>query len=334
MGIEALAGRIVGALSTAHDAVLVRDRCGRSELVDAVVGECRRRGLEPVAEHVPNDRLRELLGSQSPEELRRWDVDRADDSARVTGVISLGGWPFDPSGLPTESVAAWSAAARRVEATLEERGLPYVVVAVPTVEVATALGASLESLDAHVLSAIDVGRETLLAEIEPVVRVLAAAAAVELRTPGCALSVARGQRQLLIDDGVVDADDMRAGATVSNLPAGSVYWTVVEESARGDVRLTNGSVLCFDADGRVTEGPYAGERISHLGIATNSAVGRTTGWTIVDEHRAGAVFLALGENRYMGGHNSSAINVDLLPAEPTLLADGSIVVERGRLRPA
>jgi leucyl aminopeptidase (aminopeptidase T) len=127
---------------------------------------------------------------------------------------------------------------------------------------------------------------------------------------------------------------LRAGATVSNLPAGSVYWTVVEESTRGDVRLTNGSVLGFDAEGRVTEGPYTGERISHLGIATNSAVGRTTGWTFVDQHRAGTVFLALGENRYMGGHNSSAINVDLLPAEPTLLADGSVVVDRGRLRPA
>ena len=333
MGIDALAGRIVAALSTAHDAVLVRDRCGRSDLVDAVAAECRRRGLEPVVEHVSNDRLRELVGSQSAQVLQRWDDDRAGDSARVTGVISLGGWPFDPTGLPAESVAAWVAAARRVEATLEQRDLPHVVVAVPTVEVATALGMSLESLDAHVLHAIDVGPDTLLAEIEPVVRALGAAAVIELQTPGCALGMTRRQRPLLIDDGVVDADDMRVGATVSNLPGGSVYWTVVEESTRGDVRLTNGSVLRFDADGRVTEGPYAGERISHLGVATNSAVGRTTGWTIVDEHRAGAVFLALGENRYMGGRNSSAINVDLLPSEPTLLADGCVVVERGRLRP-
>ena len=90
-------------------------------------------------------------------------------------------------------------------------------------------------------------------------------------------------------------------------------------------------MLRFDADGRVADGRYAGERVSHLGIAANPLVTATIGWTIVDEHRPGALFLALGENRYMGGDNESAINVDLLPASPTVRVGGVALVDRGVL---
>jgi hypothetical protein len=86
-----------------------------------------------------------------------------------------------------------------------------------------------------------------------------------------------------------------------------------------------------DAGGRVADGLYVGERISHLGIAVNPLVTGTIGWTIVDEHRSGAVFLALGENRYMGGDNESAINVDLMPASPTVVVDGTVLVNEGVL---
>ena len=90
-------------------------------------------------------------------------------------------------------------------------------------------------------------------------------------------------------------------------------------------------MLEFGTDGRVTTGEYARERVSHLGIATNPMVSSSIGWTIVDEHRRGAVFLALGENRDLGGENASSINVDLLPAAPTLLVGGTVVVAQGRV---
>ncbi|MBI5090088.1 MAG: hypothetical protein HZB15_14835 [Actinobacteria bacterium] len=70
--------------------------------------------------------------------------------------------------------------------------------------------------------------------------------------------------------------------------------------------------------------------MSHVGIGTNRSVGDDIGWTIVDEHRPGAVFLALGENRYMGGENESDVNVDLLPDRPTVVIGDSVVVESGR----
>jgi hypothetical protein len=56
------------------------------------------------------------------------------------------------------------------------------------------------------------------------------------------------------------------------------------------------------------------------------------GWPLVDEHVQGAVFVALGENRYLGGENASSLNVDVAVANATLLCDGRQIVEDGRLR--
>ena len=329
--MESLAARIVDAVPTASGPILVRDRCGRSELVDAVVAECVQRRLEPVVERVDNARLRGLIASTPVEALARWDLDRQHDTERVSAVISLGGWPLDTEGLPPASLDAWGAAVGRTETAMEHRRVPMVVVAVPTAEVAAALDTTLGELDACVLPSVALSSADLCGTIAPLIEVLVAASVIEVHTAAGVLVARRGERPLLVDDGVIDAADMAIGATVSNLPAGSVYWTVIESETRGDVLLGDGSVLRFDGAGRVCDGTYAGERVAHIGIATNPLVTRPIGWTIVDEHRPGAVFVALGENRYMGGNNESAINIDLLPESPTVTADSVTIVANGRL---
>jgi leucyl aminopeptidase (aminopeptidase T) len=177
-----------------------------------------------------------------------------------------------------------------------------------------------------VLSATQINAAT-----QGVLEALRRGTSIEVRTPAGALLVERGTRPLLVDDGVVDAADVEVGATVSNLPDGSVYFTVREDATRGLVELVDGAVLEFGPDGRVTTGQFAGERVSHVGIATNPLVSGSIGWTIVDEHRPGAVFLALGDNRYLHGKNASPINVDLLPASPMVLIDHAAIVTNGEL---
>jgi len=116
--MEALAARIVDAVPTARGSILVRDRCGRVEVVEAVVAECRRRGLEPAIERVDNERLRALITETPVEELARWDVDRHAETQRISALISLGGWPLNVDGLPPaaldvpltrESLREWNA---------------------------------------------------------------------------------------------------------------------------------------------------------------------------------------------------------------------------------
>ena len=78
---------------------------------------------------------------------------------------------------------------------------------------------------------------------------------------------------------------------------------------------------------------HSGEprRVSHIGIGLNPHLRRPLGWAIVDEHIAGALFLALGENRYMGGQNASSLNHDFALHGASLQVDGRLVVDRGQL---
>jgi leucyl aminopeptidase (aminopeptidase T) len=214
---------------------------------------------------------------------------------------------------------------------LEQRNVPTIVVAVPTPYVAEKLGMAMADLEARVWPGLLTSSAVLNDMVAPLVRALEAAPRVEVNTAAGTLTVDRGQRPVMIDDGMVDAADIACGAVVSNLPAGSLYWTVLEDATRGEIELLDGTLIRFDGRGRVVEGPNHGERVSHLGIAVNPFVTGAIGWTIVDEHRAGAVFLALGDNLYMGGDNESAINVDLIPASPTVVVDGVTVVGNGML---
>ena len=316
--IAAVARRVAQAIPTAQHVVLVRDRCGRDDVVDAVLAELHARGRETVVERVSNARLREIVSNADVAVLATWDAERAHDTARVEAVVSLGGWPADLAGLPDVAVAAWAAASGRVEAELEARRVPMVLVAVPTVAIAHELGMHLDDLDELVFGAIAVSSIDLAAATAPVLAMLAASDQFDLVTSSGVTAMRRDGRPLLVDDGVIDAGDIAAGAIVSNLPAGSVYWTVDEECTRGSAAMTDGSVFHFDERGRVATGPLAGERVGHVGIATNPLITTEIGWTLIDEHRAGAVFLSLGENRYMGGANASAVNVDFVAAAASL----------------
>jgi leucyl aminopeptidase (aminopeptidase T) len=136
---------------------------------------------------------------------------------------------------------------------------------------------------------------------------------------------------------------------VVNLPAGSVYATAVEDSATGrlalpraaearNVTLTfeTGRVASIDADegAEALEAMFdrhSGEprRISHIGIGLNPRLRREYGWELVDEHRHGNIFIAFGENRYLGGRNASSLNVDFVLPGGTLLADEQAIVDGG-----
>lgn len=78
---------------------------------------------------------------------------------------------------------------------------------------------------------------------------------------------------------------------------------------------------------------HSGEagRIGHVGFGLNRRIPARTGWPLLDHHRADAVFLALGENRYLGGRNASTLNEDFLAAQPTLAAADELVVDQGAL---
>jgi leucyl aminopeptidase (aminopeptidase T) len=247
-------------------------------------------------------------------------------------------------------MALWAGAADRLTQLDEERRLPKLLVAMPAEHWAQQIGLTLADLDAGLLPALAVGAVELQQHIQPLLRAASESQQITIRSgAGHALHLSRGQRRWLSDDGTIDAQDRVAGAIISNLPGGSIYTTVVETETNGSLWLPRADeatdvVLHFQggriasieaASGAVALAAlldrHTGEprRISHIGVGLNPGLRRPLGWTLVDEHVYGSLFLALGENRYMGGQNQSSLNIDFSIPSATLLVGGRAIVVDG-----
>lgn len=353
-GWSAVAQRAADALGVAPgELVLVRDRAGRPEVLSEVLLAVERRGATPLPELLAPDDLGRLLRTVPVPHLAAWDRHRLGWVGRADRVLVLEGAGFDPAGVPEDALAAWAAAVDRLRAVDEARRLPFLVAAVPTAARAAALGLSLPELDAALAPALAADRAELRREIAPVRAAVVGAGTLTVRSgAGCELSLRRGDRAWLEDDGSVAADAAARGVQpVVNLPAGSLYTTVLEGETRGRLRLAGdadggGSTLRFeggrvvDVDGgagaeqlRALFARHSGgaDRVSHVGVGLNPRLRRPFAWALVDEHVHGALFVAFGENRYLGGENASSLNVDFALADASLLADDRVVVDRGAI---
>jgi leucyl aminopeptidase (aminopeptidase T) len=210
-----------------------------------------------------------------------------------------------------------------------------------------------ESLDKAVLPSLCTSVDELGQEIERILRVLKGAKELAIHTDNCyKLQLQLGSRPWLADDGYIDAADRAQGAIASNLPAGSVYTTVLEDRTHGEIlisqpngasvllRFDHGDIVSFEAtDATLAEdfstmlNKHSGDcrRVGHIGIGLNPHLIEPIGWTLIDEHVPGALFLSLGENRYMGGQNQSSLNVDYTLPDATLIVDAQVIVEKGKL---
>ena len=73
------------------------------------------------------------------------------------------------------------------------------------------------------------------------------------------------------------------------------------------------------------------DNLAEIGIGVNPAVGRLTGSMLLDEKCAGTAHIALGTNTYMGGKVTSTIHCDLVVKKPSILIDGSPILEAGEI---
>jgi leucyl aminopeptidase (aminopeptidase T) len=254
---------------------------------------------------------------------------------------------------PREARQAWERATERLAAIEDERRLPVLVVAVPGEDWAKTLGMPLPDLEAVLLPALLASPEELQVEIDRLLEAVGESQELVVRSgSGYELRMIRDERLWLSDDGHIDPQDRRHGAVVSNLPAGSIYTTILESETHGSLWLPKAGaarqvLLTFEA-GRITDieaasgaqelkswlFSHSGEpgRVSHIGIGLNPYLRQPLGWDIpVDEHVYGFMFIALGENRYMGGKNESSLNVDYVIPQATFLADGKTILSAGRV---
>jgi leucyl aminopeptidase (aminopeptidase T) len=349
-----LAQRIVQGLDVQPGEIIqVRGDPGPREFLLEMLLAVEIAGATPLPELFTAQYLQRLWAEAPLETLAHWDRHRGGWLERVDRIVTFMRPDPDTNAASKERRDAWGKATQRLAEIEERRLLPFMVVALPTEDWARTLGVPVETLEAQLLPALTASAAELLAEIHKALEAVGGRRELVLRTgDGCELRLHQGDRHWLSDDGVIDKEDRRRGAIVSNLPAGSIYTTVVESETQGCLRLPQAlearDVTFQFEGGRIVEiqaasgaealrawlSGHSGEpgRVSHIGIGLNPYLRRPTGWNVVvDEHVHGSLFLALGENRYMGGQNESSLNYDFAIHGATLLAGGKAVVREGEL---
>lgn len=347
---DGLAARLVEGVGVRPgELVRIQDNSGRLDIVAATSLAVELAGGTPFVQLSPPWYLGRLLEGASREHLRDWDRHRATLTAQVHRMIHFAGDVVDFDAFPRPAFELWERAAARLSQV--ESGRPLLVACVPTPARAAQQGLTTDELETVLLPALEVPAAVLRAEIDRVLRAVDGTRTLTLRTGHHELTMERGDRPWLADDGVIDDADVARGAIVSNLPAGSLYTTVLEDSVEGELsvprmgsargvllRMSGGRVVDIEADTgaddvRALFDRHSGEprRISHLGIGLNPALTRSVGSVLVDEHLHGMGFVAFGDNTYLGGQNGSSLNVDYLLPQVTVLVDGREVVRDGRL---
>jgi leucyl aminopeptidase (aminopeptidase T) len=350
--ISYLAWRAVnGAGVQPGELIVVMDHAGRDDVLRKVLLNVELAGATPLPEIAPPDHLAKVLYAGETGHIAQMDKHRSKWMQQCDRIIVLtGGW-LDLKDVPAENIQAWSDAQARLAEIEEAKRTPNIVVAVPNETQAQRLGVTLEELERILHDPIFAPLMDLQNAALRIQHKIAGERIVIRTGDGCTLHMQHGGRPVLIDDGYIDDTDRERGAVVSNLPAGSVYTTVLEASAEGtlfmpqagdarDVTLhfSQGRVAKIEAASGADEievmfDAHAGEsrRISHIGIGANPHLRKPIGWTLVDEHVWGALFIAFGENRYMGGQNESSLNEDFALHNASLDVDEVPLLKDGRV---
>lgn len=350
---DQLARRLVDALGAQRGELIeVRDEAGNQRLLHAVLLALESIGAEPLIAIQPAQHVERLLTMTPPEVLAERHQRYAEWLTHVDRSLTLIGAQPDLKRVADEALCAFGTSYDRLEMVREERRIPQVIAAIPTIGKAAQLGISHEELELRMMPALLVEPAELRAITERVMSALRDTSTITIVSgPGYELRLDHGERPWLCDTGQLTTSVGETGAIVINLPAGSIYTTVLEESAEGNLFLPVAgparAVHLHFAGGRITQieaasgadqlnalfDRHSGEprRISHIGIGLNPRLHHPIGWTIVDEHIQGALFIAFGENRYMGGANASSLNIDFVISAASLRVDERVIVDQGRL---
>lgn len=348
-----IAQRIVAGLGVQPgELIQVRDHIDRPDVLHEVLLAVDCAGATPLLDHQSPAYLDRWLAEATPDAIAQSSRHRLRWLEQVDRVITLSGGIPDFALAAPPTLAAWEALDANLTAIEEVRRLPVLVVAAPNALRSARLGMTLAQLEAHILPALQLDIDASRTVIDQAQRAVDGNHIVIGTGAGHRLHLYRGERLWHGDDGVIDDEDRRRQTIVSNLPAGSIYTTVLETQTHGSLYLpaaldAREVVLHFDG-GRIVDieaahgadalarwlDSHTGEprRVSHIGVGLNPHLRTPIGWTLVDEHIAGALFLALGENRYMGGQNASSLNHDFALFGASLWVDDVAIVENGVLR--
>lgn len=366
--LEQLAQRLVtqSAAVKEGDLVMITGRPHDAELLENIAVQVRKVGGFPMIEY-SSDRLAKRLFFDVPDkydsQVSGWGRQLAD-SADV--VISLGNNLTEDlfEGADPKRLAARAKAGESIGQAMMKNNVRSVEIGnnlYPTGWRATRLGMAEDELGRMFWNAVNMDYTDLQARGAQVKAALAAGNEVRITHPnGTDLKLQIKGRPVLVSDGAISADDIKAGgaAVAVYLPAGEVYTTPVSGTAEGKLVDSRSfyrgqqidNLTLTVAGGKVTaisgSGPgYAGFKAEYdavtdprkdlfgyvdLGINANvqlPATSQVGNWV-----PAGTVTLGTGSNVWAGGDNSVPYGINVFLPGSTVTLDGKPIVEGGALK--
>ena len=230
-----IARRIVHGLGTRRgDLAQVRDNAGRIEVLSEVALAVELAGATPLVQLLAPECMQRLWDRAPRDYLARWDQHRSQWAEQTDRYVTLAGQDPPPGTASRAGFRAWTESVHRLTVLEEARPLPALLVPIPTEGRARQLGLSLEPLEAILCPALGASVGELQQEIGQVLAAVEGRRTITLRSGGDhELRLDCGDRPWLYDDGLIDETDIARGAIVGNLPAGSVYTTVLESETEG-----------------------------------------------------------------------------------------------------
>ena len=279
--------------------------------------------------------------------LRRPSPFLMDLATRATAAIVIErDWTQLVASCPSERLKAWNQAIGVLVNQQESRHVPYCMIAHPGALRKDELLVPRGDIYSIIENAINVDIIELDERVRSVKQTIENGSVLDIRSPnGSRLECQLGSRPVFENDG-----RLRDNSAL-NLPFGAISFTVPETTVKGSIcfrrwRNVQDLTITF-VDGRISDisaanspkafadfvGTHSGhrDRISHIGIGVNPGIQSSTGLISVDECKSGMLFVALGENRYMGGKNESTLNMDLTCPDSTVFIGSQCIVRDGRL---
>lgn len=304
-------------------------------------------GAKPIFTFLSVDYERDRMSVLPSEQLRTLPALATEIAESIVATIIVKrDWRRPESGCPNAKAAAWNHALGKITERYDTRCVRFCLIAHPDpIQIGDSL-LSPQEVKENLSKALTVDISQIQSIAQRLMSTLQANDNLEILSgPGHKLTLEIAGRPIWRGDGVLRNDH------IVNFPCGSVYVAPLEDRTNGSLFIeqwddVRGLVLTFD-EGRLCEAnadqnlnqftnlieTHAGDkdRISHVGIGINPNLAVYTGHVAIDECRAGAVFLALGENRYMGGRNASTLNTDFLLRNSTVVSGESVLVRNGTL---
>lgn len=365
--LEQLAQRLVtqSAAVQEGEVVLISGRPSDAELLENIAVNVRKAGGFPLVTY-SSDRLSKRLFFDVPEKYDTQVDGAASKLADIVDVnISLGNATTENlfEGADPKRMAARSKA--------EEAVMQKFLRQVRTVEVGNNLYPTAWRAERYAMSEDELARTFwngvnidyagLQTRGEQVKALVAAGSEVHITNPnGTDLKMSVKGRPVLVSDGIVSAEDRKAGAAAASvyLPAGEVYTTPVAGTAEGKVvqsrtyyrgKEVNNLTLTVSG-GKVTaltgEGPgFAGlkaeydaidderkNELSFVDFGINPNVKLPADSTIGTWVPAGSVTVGTGVNLWAGGDNSIPYGLVLSLPGSTVTLDAKPIIENGTLK--